>query len=151
MLKQSVRSAPAACKARLETEKQEDKKKGDEAEQKKKKAGRLKKAKEEITKSKQSLEEREDTLMKGEDVVRANLKAADKIISDPTSKPLHALSATTVNNQSMNVATMMLDAAKTKREHMMQSLEGIGQKRKGSCLLTNSTNYWIKPCHQQQV
>ena len=52
--------------------------------------------------------------MEEEEVVKADLKAADELLSDSTSKLHDALSATTVNKQSVNVATMMLDTAKTK-------------------------------------
>ena len=51
-------------------------------------------------------------------------------MTDATSKLHDALSATAVNKQTVNVATMMLDTAKTKRDQAMQSLEKIGQKRK---------------------
>ncbi|KAL9971787.1 hypothetical protein ACROYT_G017994 [Oculina patagonica] len=40
------------------------------------------------------------------------------------------IKSTAVNKQTVNVATMMLDTAKTKRDQAMQSLEKIGQKRK---------------------
>ena len=63
-------------------------------------------------------------------MVKANLKAADELMSDATSKLHDALSATAVNKQTVNVATMMLDTAKTKRDQAVQSLEKIGQKRK---------------------
>ena len=68
--------------------------------------------------------------MRDEEVVKANLKAADELMSDATSKLHDALSATAVNKQTVNVATMMLDTAKTKRDQAMQSLENKGQKRK---------------------
>ena len=55
-LKQSVRSAHAAYKARLEKEKQEDEKKRAVAEQNKKEAKKILKAKEEMSKSTQSFE-----------------------------------------------------------------------------------------------
>ena len=41
-----------------------------------------------------------------------------------------AFSATAVNKQTVDVATMMLDTAKTRQDQAMQSLEKIGQKRK---------------------
>ena len=41
-----------------------------------------------------------------------------------------ALSATAVNIHTVNVATMMLDTAKTRRDQTMQNLEKIGRKRK---------------------
>ena len=68
--------------------------------------------------------------MREEEVVKANLKAADELMSDATSKLHDALSATAVNTQTVNVATMMLDTAKTKRDQAMQSLENKGQTRK---------------------
>ena len=123
-LKRSVRLAYTAYQARLKAEKLEEERKREEAEQKKKEAQRTQKAKEEMAKSRQSLEDGADTLMREEEVVKANLKAADELMSDD------ALSATAVNKQTVNVATMMLDTAKTKRDQAMQSLEKIGQKRK---------------------
>ena len=68
--------------------------------------------------------------MREEEVIKADLKAADELMSDATSKLHDALSATVVNKQTVNVATMMLDTDKTKRDQAMQSLEKIGQKRK---------------------
>ena len=64
-----------------------------------------------MAKSRQSLEDSADTLMREEEVVKANLKAADELMSDATSKLLDALSATAVKTQTVNVATMMLDTA----------------------------------------
>ena len=107
-----------------------EERKREEAEQKKKEAQRIQKAKEEMAKSRQSLEDIADTLMREEEVVKANFKAADELMSDATSKLHDALSATAVNKQTVNVATMMLDTAKTKRDQGMQSLKKIGQKRK---------------------
>ena len=57
---------------------------GEEAEQKKKEAQRIQKAKEEMAKSRQSLEDSADTLMREEEVEKANLKAADELMSDAT-------------------------------------------------------------------
>lgn len=73
-----------------------------------------------MAKSRQSLQDSEDTLMREEEVVKADLKAADELMSD----------ATAVNKQTVNVATVMLDTAKTKKDLAMQQLEKIGQKRK---------------------
>jgi len=129
-LKRSVRSAHTAYQVRLKEEKLEEEKRKEEAEQKKKEAERIQKAKEEMTKSKQSLQESEDTLMEEEATVKEELKAADELLSDATSKLHDALSVPAVNKQSVNVATMMLDAAKTKRHQAMESLEKIGKKRK---------------------
>lgn len=129
-LKKSVRLAHTAYPALLKAEKLGEERKREEAEQKKKEAQRIQKAKEEMFKSRQFLEDSADTLMREEEVVKANLKAADELMSDATSKLHDALSATAVNKQTVNVATMMLDTAKTKRDQAMQSLEKIGQKRK---------------------
>ena len=51
------------------------------------------------------------------------MKATDELINDATSKLHDAISATAVNKQTVDVATMMLDTAKTKRDQAMQSLE----------------------------
>ena len=61
--------------------------------------------------------------MRGEEVVKADLKAAAELISDATSKLHDALSATAVNKQTVNVATMMPDTPKTKQDQAMQSLK----------------------------
>ncbi|PFX12498.1 hypothetical protein AWC38_SpisGene23539 [Stylophora pistillata] len=75
------------------------------------------------------IQDSEDTLMREEEVVKADLKVADELTTDAISKLHDALSATAVNIQIVNVATMMLDTAKTKRDQAMQSLEKIGKKR----------------------
>lgn len=81
-----------------------------------------------MAKSRQSLQDREDTLMQEKEVVKANLKEADELMSAATSTSTST--ATAVNIQTVNVATVMLDTAKTKWGQAMQSLEKIGQKRK---------------------
>ena len=129
-LKRSVQSAHTAYQVWLKEEKLAEKKKKEEAEQKKKEAERIQKAKEEMTKSKQSLQESEDTLMEEQATVKEELKAADELLSDTASKLNDALSVQAVNKQSVNAATMMLDAAKTKCHQAMESLEEIRKKRK---------------------
>ena len=85
---QSVWSAYDAYKARLGKEKQEDEKK---------EAKKYKKLKRRYLNPDSPFEKCEDALMKEEEVVRADLKAADELLSDATSKLYDALSATTVN------------------------------------------------------
>ena len=58
------------------------------------------------------------------------MKAADELMIDATSKLHDAISATAVNKQTVNVATMMLDTAKTKQDQAMQSLEKTRTKEK---------------------
>ena len=60
-----------------------------------------------MAKSIQSLYDSDDTLMREEQVVKANLKAADESISDATSKLHDALSATVVNKQTVDVLSML--------------------------------------------
>lgn len=86
--KQSVWSAYDAYKARLEKEKQEDEKK---------EAKKYKKVKTRYLNPDSPFQKCEDALMKEEEVVRADLKAADELLSDATSKLYDALSAATVN------------------------------------------------------
>ena len=66
--------------------------------------------------------------MAEEEMVKADLKAADELLSDATSKLHDALSATAVNKQNVNVATMMLDTAKT-----MQARPSNGNLGKENC------------------
>ena len=58
------------------------------------------------------------------------MKAADELMNDASSKLHDAISATAVNKQTVNVATMMLDTAKTKQDQAMQSLEKTRTKEK---------------------
>ena len=83
-----------------------------------------------MAKSRHSLQDSEDTTMPEEEVVKADLKAADESMSNATSNLHDALSGTAVNIQIVNVATMILHTADTKWDQAMQSLEKIGQKRK---------------------
>ena len=128
-MNRSVRSAHIAYRALLKAEKLEEKRKRELKRElkrklkKKKEAEGIQKAKEEMAKSRQSLEDSTDTLKREEEVVKAGLKAAGELIRDATSKLHDALSATAVNKQTVNVATMMLDteSRKTKRDQAMQS------------------------------
>ena len=52
--------------------------------------------------------------MHEEEVVKADLKAADELMSNATSNLHDALSGTAVNIQIVNVATMILHTAETK-------------------------------------
>lgn len=83
-----------------------------------------------MAKSRHSLQDSEDTPMHEEEVMKADLKAADELMSNATSNLHDALSGTAVNIQIVNVATMILHTAETKWDQAMQSLEKIGQKRK---------------------
>ena len=83
-----------------------------------------------MAKSRHSLQDSEDTPMHEEEVVKADLKAADELMSNATSNLHDALSGTAVNIQIVNVATMILHTAETKWDQAMQSLEKIGKKRK---------------------
>ena len=112
-LKRSVRSVHTAYKARLKAEKQEGEWKREEAEQKKE-TKTIQKAKQEMAKSRQSLEDSADTLVREEQVVKAGLKL--RLMNNAISKLHDAPSATAVNKQTVNVATMMLDTGKTKRD-----------------------------------
>ena len=58
------------------------------------------------------------------------MQAADELLSDATSKLHDDLSTSTVNRQSVSVATMMLDNARNKRKQAMQQLKAVSEKRK---------------------
>ena len=66
--------------------------------------------------------------MDEEETVKAELKAADELVMQHQNSmmPYHQK----LSIKSVNVATMMLDTAKNKRDQAMQSLEKIWKKRK---------------------
>ena len=68
---------------------------GEEAEQKETK--RVQQAREEMANSRQCLQNSKDTLTREEEILKADLKAADELMSDATSKLHDALSATGIN------------------------------------------------------
>ena len=68
----------------------------------------------------QSFQKSEDTLMREEvHVVKADLKAANELLSNATAELHDVLSVTALNKQSVNVSTMMLGTAKTKQDQAM--------------------------------
>ena len=81
-------------------------------------------------KSRDSLAKNEADVLKDEKKAREDLEAADELLSDATSKLHDVLSASTLNRQSVNVGTMVLDTARNKREQAMQQLKAVGEKRK---------------------
>ena len=83
-----------------------------------------------MLKSRDSLAKNEADILMDEKKAREYLEAAEELLSDATSILHDVLSATTVNRQSVNVATMMLDTARNKREQAMQQLKGVSEKRK---------------------
>ena len=129
-MRKSVRLAHSAYKARLDQEKEEKKKELEETKRKKEEEERLKKEKEKFLKSRDSLAKDEADILKDEKKAREDLEAADELLSDATSKLHDALSVSTVNRQSVSVATMMLDTARNKRDQAMQQLKAVGEKRK---------------------
>ena len=86
--------------------------------------------KERLLKSRDYLAKNEADILKDEKKASKDLEAADELLSDATSKLHDALSASTVNRQSVSVATMMLDTARNKREQAVQHLIAGGEKRK---------------------
>ena len=81
-------------------------------------------------KSRDSLAKNEADILKDEKKAREDLEAADELLSDATSKLHDALSASTVNRESVSVATIMLDTARNKREQAMQQLKAVDEKWK---------------------
>ena len=63
---------------------------------------------------KKTLAKSEEDLDQKESAAREELSATDELLNDATAKLHDALFGTSVNKQSVNVATMMLDAAKYK-------------------------------------
>ena len=83
-----------------------------------------------MLKSRDSLAKNDADILKDEKKAREDLEAADELLSGATSKLHDVISASTVNRQSVNVGTMMLDTARNKRERAMQQLKAVVEKRK---------------------
>ena len=100
-------------------------------------------------KSRDSLAKNEADILKDEKKAREDLEAADELPSDATSKLHDALSASTVNRQSVSVATMMLDTARNKREQAMPWV------RSGSPWTLKHTSFFkrqfLQHSHQQKI
>ena len=129
-MRKSVHLRHSVYNARLDQEKEEKKKELEETKRKKEEEERLKKEKEKLLKSRDSLAKNKADILKDEKKAREDLEAADELLSDVTSKLHDALSASTVNRQSVSVATMVLDTARNKRELALQQLKVMGEKRK---------------------
>ena len=76
------------------------------------------------------LQEMRKMLNEQEIKARADLKTADELLSDATSKLEVALSNTPLNKQSVTIAKIMLDTAKSKCQPAMDVLDSIRGKQK---------------------
>ena len=112
----------------VEKEKEEEKK--EKRLDKGKKSLRGHKKKERLIEKKESLARNEEDLNEQETKARTDLKAADELLNDATSKLDAALASTPLNKQSVTVAKMMLDTAKSKCQQAMDLLDSIREKQK---------------------
>ena len=88
------------------------------------------KEKERLIEKKKSLAMSEKDLNKQEDKAREDLKSADELLNDATTKLQDALSGESLNKNSIAVAQMMLETAKAKCTEIMDHLADIRQKQK---------------------
>ena len=88
------------------------------------------KEKERLIEKKKSLAMSEEDLNKQEDKAREDLKAADELLNDATTKLEDALSGEYLNENSIAVAQMMLETAKAKCTENLDHLADIRQKQK---------------------
>ena len=104
-------------------------------------------------KSRDSLAKNEADILKDEKKAREDLEASDELLSEATSKLHDVLSASTVNRQSVNVGTMMLDTARNRREQAMQQLKAMGEKRKSLDTKTHKLLQKAIPqhCHRHKI
>ena len=86
----------------------------------------------------------EEDLNKQEDKAREDLKAADELLNDTTTKLKESLSGESRNKNCIVVAQMMLETAKAKPTEIMDHLADIRQKRQ-------LISYWIRLYHQKKV
>ena len=89
-----------------------------------------KREKERLIEKKESLAKTEEDLNEQESKVRQELEAADELLNDTTSKLQDALSCTTLSKNSVTVANMMLETAKTKYKEALEQLDKIRKKQK---------------------
>lgn len=129
-MKMYVKSAHVAYKAMLEDEKKEQARKREQARQKSDVEERLRKEKEQMVEKKQALVKQEEDLIAKEKKATSALKEADELLSDATQKLHNAISEPIMNQQSVKVASTMIDVAKSKRENAMKTLETIKEKQK---------------------
>ena len=87
-------------------------------------------AKKRLIEKNQSLERNEEDLNEQETKAGADLKAADELLNDATSKFDAALSGIPLNKQSITVNKMMLDTTKSKCQQAMDLLDSIREKQK---------------------
>ena len=88
-------------------------KKREETRQRKEISERAQKERERLIEKKESLARNEEDLNEWETNAGVDLKAPDEILNDATSRLDAALSSTPLNKQSITVAKMMLDTAKS--------------------------------------
>lgn len=124
-----MRSAYSAYQARLEAEKIEDEKKREQAKQKSDEEDRMKREKERMVEKRKSLAKEEEDLSQEEKAAMSALKEAEELLSDATKKLHSAINEPSMNQQSVKVASTMLDVANSKREKAMQSLQQIHTKQ----------------------
>ena len=113
-LRRFVRNAHAACKERLEREREDEEKKRQEVQRMKEISEKAKKEKERLLEKKKSLELTEDNLNEQEEKARQKLSVADELLKDATSKLDSALGSKPINTNSITAAKMMLETAKCK-------------------------------------
>ena len=88
------------------------------------------KEKERLIEKKKSPAVSGEDLNKQEDKAREDLKTADELLNDATTKLQDALSGESLNKNSIAVAQVMLETAKAKHTEIMDHLADIKQKQK---------------------
>ena len=76
------------------------------------------------------MQKSEEDLNEQEEKDRADLEAVNELLNYASSKLIPVLSSTPLNRQSITVAQMMLETAKTKHQQTMDSLDKIRKKQK---------------------
>lgn len=80
--------------------------------------------------TKKLLAQREEDLHIQEKKIIAELETADELINDATSKLHEALSSSSFNKQAAQVAYMMMDTGKAKRDEAKKKLSEIREKQR---------------------
>ena len=86
--------------------------------------------KERLIEKKESLAKTEEDSNEQESKARHEVEAADELLNDATSKLQDALLSTNLSKNSVTVAKMILETAKTKHKEALEQLDKIRKKQK---------------------
>ena len=129
-LKQAVRASHQTYTVRLEDERDRKIKRDQEEQKRKEEKEQVEKEKKQLSESRKTLALKENDLNKLENTAKSAMEVAGELINDASAKLQQALAGEGVDKNSAEVAFMMMDAAKAKREKAKKEMTEIRSKQK---------------------